>query len=242
VSAPSPPRDWVSFEEDDGSVWLFDASFLCSNWTCIFGDGCKGVHEVDTTELGHGCCSYGAHFADAADRKRVRAAAKRLTAAQWELKKEASRLGGAIAKNEDGDWMTRIVDDACIFLNRPGFEGGSGCALHRAALEADEHFLEWKPEVCWQLPLRLTHSADENGRSVHTLREWQRRDWGEGGLEFHWWCTESPEAFVGARPVYEELRGEIIELVGQDRYDWFVEHIRSRPRTQILPHPARRTR
>jgi hypothetical protein len=242
VSAPSPPRDWVSFEEDDGSVWLFDASFLCSNWTCIFGDGCKGVHEVDTTELGHGCCSYGAHFADAADRKRVRSAAKRLTSSQWQLKKEASRLGGPIAKNDDGDWMTRIVDDACIFLNRNGFEGGSGCALHRAANEADEHFLEWKPEVCWQLPLRLTHSADENGRSVHTLREWQRRDWGEGGLEFHWWCTESPEAFVGSKPVYEELQGEIIELVGQERFDWFVDHVRARPRAQILPHPARRRR
>ena len=47
------------------------------------------------------------------------------------------------------------------------------------------------------------------------LREWKRRDWGEGGAEFHWWCTEDPEAFVGHRPVYEELRDEIVELVGE---------------------------
>ena len=139
----------MSFEEEDGSVWLFDASFLCSNWSCIFGRGCKGVHSEDTTDLGHGCCSYGAHFADAADRKRVRAAAKRLTREQWQYKREASRLGGPITKNEDGDWATHVVDDACIFLNRNGFEGGTGCALHRAAADAGEHFLEWKPEVCW---------------------------------------------------------------------------------------------
>ena len=31
---------------------------------------------------------------------------------------------------------------------------------------------------------------------------------------------------MGSKPVYEELRGEIVELVGQDRYDWFVDHIR----------------
>ncbi len=94
--------------------------------------------------------------------------------------------------------------------------------------------------MCWQLPLRLTQSTDENERTTHTLREWQRRDWGEGGDEFHWWCTESPEAFVGRRPVYEELKDEIIALVGKRRYQWFVDHVQSRPRAQILPHPHRR--
>jgi hypothetical protein len=232
-----PPRDWVSFEEKDGSVWLFDASFLCSNWTCIFGNGCKGVLVDDATELQQGCCSYGAHFADASDRTRVRAAAKRLTKEQWQLKSAAAKAGGPIHRNEEGDWVTRLHDEACIFLNRPDFEGGPGCALHRAALDAGDHFLDWKPEVCWQLPLRLTHSTDENGRSTHTLREWQRRDWGEGGLEFHWWCTESHDAFVGHQPVYEAMRGEIIALVGKRRYQWFVDHVRSRPQAQILPHP-----
>ncbi len=56
--------------------------------------------------------------------------------------------------------------------------------------------MDCKPEVCWQLPLRLTHHLDEVEHSTHTLREWKRRDWGEGGAEFHWWCTEGPEAFV----------------------------------------------
>ena len=77
--------------------------------------------------------------------------------------------------------MTRLVDDACIFLNRPGSAQGAGCALHVAALEAGERPLDWKPNVCWQLPLRLEHSTDENGHVTSRLRDWKRRDWGEGG-------------------------------------------------------------
>ena len=96
--------------------------------------------------------------------------------------------------------------------------------------------------LCWQLPLRLTASTDENGRTTRTLREWERRDWGEGGAEFHWWCTESSDAFVGHRPVYLEMADEIIELVGETPYAWFTDHIASRPKSQILPHPTRRTR
>ena len=49
----------------------------------------------------------------------------------------------------------RVVDGACIFLNRPGFAGGAGCALHLAALAADESPIDWKPSVCWQLPIKV---------------------------------------------------------------------------------------
>jgi hypothetical protein len=228
----------VSFTDADGDVWMFDATFLCSRWTCIFGNGCQGVLDHDATDLVQGCCSYGAHFADGPDRKRVEKYVKRLSDDDWQFRGEAKRLGGPIVRNEDGDWVSELVDDACIFLNRPDFPGGAGCALHRAALAADERPLDWKPEVCWQLPLRLTTSTDENGRVTRTLREWQRADWGDGGVEFHWWCTESPEAFVGDRVVYEELEDEIREMVGDEPYEWFVANIGSRPRSHVQPHPA----
>jgi hypothetical protein len=232
------PHDWVSFTDADGDVWMFDATFLCSRWTCIFGNGCQGVLDHDATDLVQGCCSYGAHFADGPDRKRVEKYVKRLSDDDWQFRGEAKRLGGPIVRNEDGDWVSELVDDACIFLNRPDFPGGAGCALHRAALAADERPLDWKPEVCWQLPLRLTTSTDENGRVTRTLREWQRADWGDGGVEFHWWCTESHEAFVGDRVVYEELEDEIREMVGDEPYEWFVANIGSRPRSHVQPHPA----
>ncbi len=237
-----PPRDWVSFTEDDGTVWMFDATFLMSSWTCIFGNGCQGVLDHDATDLNQGCCSFGAHFADAEDRTRVRATIGRLRKDQWQHKRTAKELGGAIAKNDNGDWVTRTVDGACIMLNRPGFEGGSGCALHSAAIEVGERPLDWKPDVCWQLPLRLETRVDDNDRTTYILREWERRDWGEGGQEFHWWCTEAPEAFISHRKVHEELADEIVELIGEGPYQWFREHIASRPDSRILPHPTVRVR
>lgn len=239
-SAPTPPLDvheWISFEDDhENRTWMADATFLRSNWSCIFGAGCKGVLDDDATHLQQGCCSYGAHFVDDDDVQTVVSAVVRLSPDRWQFAKKAKR-NGFLAPSDDGGTMTRVVDGACIFLNRPDFPGGAGCALHAAALEAGERPMDWKPNVCWQLPLRLEHHTDDHGYVTSTLREWKRRDWSEGGKEFHWWCTESPDAFVGKDPVYRYLRDEIVGLVGQEVYDRWVELL-ERPRWTPLPHPA----
>ena len=182
----------------------------------------SGILDAPAPELTQGCCSYGAHFVDDDDVANVVKAFVRLRPDQMQFHAKARRGGflrpGEPARTATPITVTRLVDDACIFLNRPGFAGGAGCALHIAALEAGERPLDWKPNVCWQVPLRLEHSTDENGHVTSRLREWKRRDWGEGGADFHWWCTESPEAFVGdgaGLPVAS--RDEIVELVGQRR-------------------------
>ncbi len=164
----------------------------------------------------------------------VVAASSRLRKRHWQHQRQG-RLGGVLA-DEDGVTVTRKVDDACIFLNRPDFAGGPGCALHVAALEAGERPMDWKPDVCWQVPLRLEHATDDNGHVTSTLREWKRRDWGAGGAEFHWWCTDSPDAFVGRVPVVEHLRAEIVALVGEPVYARIARLLRSV--AVPLPHPA----
>ena len=134
--------------------------------------------------------------------------------------------------------VTRLVDDACIFLNRPGFAGGAGCALHIAALDAGERPLDWKPNVCWQVPLRLEHPTDDNGHVTSRLREWKRRDWGEGGDEFHWWCTESHEAFVGDRTRLRVPRATRSSSSSGGRiYDLLVEQL-ERPGWIATPPPG----
>ena len=62
---------------------------------------------------------------------------------------------------------TRVVDGACIFLNRPGFAGGAGCALHLAAVDAGESPIDWKPSVCWQLPIRVDWEPRPTAPSGH---------------------------------------------------------------------------
>jgi hypothetical protein len=237
------PHEWASFEVD-GATYVFDLTFLTSTWTCIFGAGCLGVLTEPAPEMVHGCCSYGAHFTDKRDRKRVLAAAEQLSAEQWQFRGEAAERGGPIRKDGDGVYVSELVDGACIFLNRPEFPTGAGCALHQAALAADERPLDWKPEVCWQLPLRLDNHVDDNGHLTWTLREWKRRDWGEGGEEFHWWCTESPEAFEGGHGglVYETMRDEIVEMVGAEPYELLCAYLKDRGTERLLPHPAVRRR
>lgn len=227
----------LTFEDPkEQRTWLFDATFMRSSWKCIFGEGCQGVLDVPSPELNQGCCSHGAHFVDEDDVANVVKAVVRLTPENWQMKSKATTKG-FLKRTKGGDTVTRIVDGACIFLNRPGFAGGEGCAFHIAALQADERPLDWKPNVCWQLPLRVENASDANGWVNTTVREWKRRDWGDGGSDLHWWCTESNDAFVGREPVYKYLRDEIIETVGRKVYDLLVEAL-ERPTSEPLPHPS----
>jgi hypothetical protein len=237
-TVPDDLHEYVSFEDpEEERTWVFDITFLASAWTCIYGHGCQGVLTGPAPELEQGCCSYGAHFIDDADIAAVERAAARLTDEQWQHRRKGRR-GGFLRTQDDGSRITRLVDGACIFLNRPGFPGGAGCSLHQAAVAAGERPMDWKPDVCWQLPLRLQEHTDEHGHVTSMLREWKRRDWGEGGFEFHWWCTESPDAFVGADPVFVTMRDEIVELVGERPYSMLVDVLAARRPKTRLPHPA----
>jgi hypothetical protein len=210
-------------------------TFLRSSWSCIYGAGCKGVLDDDATEMQQGCCSFGAHFVDDADVSTTMEYVGRLGKKHWQFRKIGRRDG--VLDTDEGATVTKVHEDACIFLNRPGFEGGVGCAFHIAAVDAGERPLDWKPDVCWQLPLRLEQHTDDNGYVTSTLREWKRRDWGAGGAEFHWWCTDAGDAFVGKVPVYQYLRDEIIEMVGEHVYQQMVA-VLERPRAIRIAHPA----
>ncbi|HEY6426405.1 MAG TPA: hypothetical protein VIX84_04155, partial [Acidimicrobiales bacterium] len=93
---------------------------------------------------------------------------------------------------------------------------------------------------------REDHVDDDEGHVTSTVRQWDRRHWGAGGREFHWWCTEAPDAFVGSQPVYREMQAELTELVGAKIYDQLVALLRERDRRRgqgvPLPHPAVRRR
>jgi hypothetical protein len=239
---PDELHDWISFEDPgEQRTWMFDATFLRSNHRCIYGSGCEGILDGPAAEMEQGCCSYGAHFVDDDDVQTVVRSFVRLSPRHMQFHAKAVRGGFLRPGEPDAEGnpttTTRLVDDACIFLNRPGFEGGTGCSLHIAALEAGERPLDWKPNVCWQVPIRLEHFTDDHGHVVSRLREWKRRDWGDGGAEFHWWCTEAPEAFAGSEPVYRSSADEIIELVGRQIYDLMVAQL-ERPRSTPLPHPV----
>lgn len=234
MAVPKDLHDYIAFEDpSEDKTWIFDATFLRSSWTCIYGNGCQGIYTTPTPEMQQGCCSMGAWFLDDDDLARVETFAQRLTAGNWQF---IARRGDRFWRHRGkDDKTTRLVDDACIFLNRPDFHAGAGCALHLGALQAGERPLDWKPTVCWQLPLRLEEEDDAHGHRTAILREWKRRDWGDGGQQFAWWCTDSPLAFVGGDPVYKSLRAELVEMVGAEVYKMLVAQLE---RPVPLPHPV----
>lgn len=236
-------REWVTIPVPgkESSRWECDVTFLASPWTCIFGAGCQGVLTEPAPELGHGCCSYGAWFTGKADLKRVERVAKDLTDGEWQFRSVGLAKGIAAKVGKEGR-RTRLVDDACIFLNRPGFPAGPGCALHQHAIRTGRHFVETKPDVCWQLPLRARDREEEDGSTTHVLSEFSRQGWGEGGEEFAWWCTEASEAFVGAEPVYRSQERELREMMGDAPYDALAAYLDARGAAgpPPLPHPAAR--
>lgn len=241
-----PNREWVSFDdpEEDGRRWQVDVTFLLSSWQCIFGCGCQGVLTERAPELVEGCCSYGAHFSDRKDRDHIVRVSKQLTADEWQFRDQGRKKGiyARVGKDEDGhtEWRTRLQDDACIFLNRVGFDGGVGCALHVHAMRTGQHHSDVKPEVCWQLPLRRIDDEQDDGTVVSTLTEFARDGWGEGGDDFAWWCTEAPEAFTGTAPVYESLGVELRKMLGAKLYRRVVAYLDERRSARPAPvvHPT----
>ncbi len=191
----------------DGTTWDVDGEFLSSSWQCIWGRGCQGILPERAEVLGQGCCSVGAELLDD-EVTTVEALGLSLDPARFQFADEAS-TGGVV---DDGR-ATRVVDGACIFLNRPGFDGGEGCALHLAALDEGDSPIDWKPAICWQLPLKV----DVGDGGVRHLRRWRPEDWGDEPVA--WCCTDrsaEPSAYVGSEPVVDSLYEEIRAIVGPE--------------------------
>jgi hypothetical protein len=238
---PVFPRAWVEFVDpaDDEQVFRCDLTWLTSSWTCIFGRGCQGIYAERPDD---GCCTLGAHFADEDDEKRVAEHVARLTPEDWQNHRAGRKRW--VDVEEDGERKTRVHKGACIFLNRPGFPGGAGCALHGYAMNHGLHFVQTKPDVCWQLPIRRTYRDVElpDGESYLevTIAEYDRRGWGPGGHDLDWYCSGNTEAHVGTAPVFESNEAELVELMGRPAYDELARHCHEhlRSRSALALHPA----
>jgi hypothetical protein len=238
---PGFARDHLEFTDpaDASQVIRADLTWLLSSWTCIYGAGCHGVVEGREAD---GCCTHGAYYSDEEDEERVAGFVARLKKKHWQYADVGRKKGWSVEDELDGEpaRKTRVVDGACLFLNRPGFSGGEGCALHGLALREGLHPLETKPDVCWQLPIRRTQEVvvrpDDTEVVVSTLGEFDRVGWGEGGADLHWWCTSSPEAHVGADPVVVSYGPEITALIGPAAYQELLRLCTERAGLPL--HPA----
>ena len=228
--ADAPATRWISFSDHDNTTWLFDLTFLTSGWSCTFGSTCKGTEPDDNGA--RGCCAHGAYLVDEDERDVIIEMTNRLTTDQWQNHHLVVEPHDLFV--DDGDEvMTRRADDACIFLNRPGFAGGHGCALHIGAVENSERPLDWKPTVCWQVPFRLEEYEDAAGTRTVVVRAWRRSDWGGGGDDFAWWCTDELPAGTPTTATWLHHKDELTELVGEWPVGLLSEYLAEQGETAV---------
>jgi len=174
---------------------------------CIFGRGCQGVLTEPTPELGHGCCSYGAHFRTARTRAHRAHRQAGCSPAEWQY------AGG---RPQERRWWPRSGRTGApagrrrLHLPQP-FRASRRCrlALHLHALNTDVHFIETKPKVvlAGADSGASTNDPDARASSCRPSRVGDAKAGADGGLDFAWWCTEAPEA-SGRQPVYRSLRAD----------------------------------
>ncbi len=208
--------------EDGSTRWRLDAGFLTSAFTCIWGAGCQGIHDERHPELMDGCCSVGVVLADEEEAMNVVALAATIEPARFQ---HAGLIdAGGLLDRAGPRWSTRVVDGACVFLNRPGFDGGAGCALHLGAEAAGDAPTDWKPRTCNRVPVRVEEHR-ELDETVVTVRAWRRDDWGPGGETMAWWCTEADEAYVADSPLHRRIEPELLDVLGSEVLEAFRRHV-----------------
>lgn len=254
--APDFPRQWLEFTnpDDNNHVFSIDLTWIESYYSCQFGTAnCRGIVEGFSQV---GCCNHGAFLCDETDREQLFDAVRRMPKHYWQhrpdtvdayLKSDRIDIEPWLEWDElDGDegepepaLKTTLVSGACIFANRADWETGPGCAIHQWALAEGEDLTVVKPEVCWQLPLRRLEAWEERADGVEILRttitEYNRRGWGNGGEDFHWYCTTAPSCHSNSIPLWQSCETELRVLMGDAAYEVLADHChrRAQARTQL---------
>ena len=200
--------------------------------------GCQGVLTGPAADLEQGCCSYGAHFVDEEDEATTLAYAERLTAEQWQFNDVGQAQG---RRHQDatrtGEIKTRARRRRLHLPQPPGLPG-----RHRVrAAPRRPRGRRAAPRLEARGVLAAARCASRTtptttGTSPRPCASGSGATGATGGDEFHWWCTEDPEAFVDHEPVYETMRDEIVEMVGRDGLRP-VRRACSGPRAGAVPSP-----
>ena len=201
----------------DGDVtWRFDRAFLTSNWTCIWGRGCKGILDEPAEHLNQGCCSIGAETdrrRRSHDHLRVGGDARRRflpTPLGHRRRRRVQRRHPH--QHQSGRRRVHLLQQTWLRRGR-----GVRAAPRRSARRTNHR-------PCGSHRCAGNCPSKSTGRCNPTAPRSPRS---AGGSEatgattvysMHWCCTEGPEAYVGDRPVVESLADELIAVVGEPVY------------------------
>lgn len=200
-------KKWVEVKVNDSRL-LCDVEFLLSGYECTFGKGCPGV--LGNSDVG--CCYLGTTIYDK-ELDEVTRRVSMLTPSDWQFHgAKWSRKNKTGHKSEKRQTTTVVHNgvEGCVFANRHDFEGGAGCAFHRAALVRGENPIDWKPEICWTVPIQLDYIAENNLAVLRQVGHWDWSGVDEQELSvLNWWCTDDNSAWQSSTPVFVSLAQEL---------------------------------
>jgi hypothetical protein len=84
--------------------------------------------------------------------------------------------------------------------------------------------MDWKPRICWQVPLFFAIEAKTETTTVRASRAVDSG--GEGILD--WWCTEHPDPFNADQPVYVTMEAELRRVCGDHIYHELAAYCQAR--------------
>lgn len=206
-------KRWVEVATSE-SRWIIDLDFLMSSYQCNWGNGCKGINQ-ERPDLG--CCANGAYLTEE-DEELLAKRVPQLTPDIWQNHGvdylEPVREPNKFRIKRKIGYKTALVDkndpvSGCVFANREGWGGDTGCALHIAANRAGEDFIDWKPQICWHMPLLVDYSEEAD---LHILRMFH---WTKD--EYDWFCSQDEVSWNGEKPLYLTMERELKALV--ESYD-----------------------
>ena len=220
-------NQWVDFPHPElsGWVWRIDVSLMVSHYGCIYGRGCKGTTSVPE----FGCCAIGFSHTDHQDAARMDRHVAKLKDEEWQYHQYRKNWWEKKDEETNGG---KIVDGACVFLNRADHPNGPGCALHQAALKRGKNPVNWKPDICNMVPL---HVDAFNEQRVTTLGRYHSYDWRadknpDALFLFDWWCgcdNEDNTAWDNDNMLVITMADTIIKILGKDIYAKLTDYIRS---------------
>ena len=94
-----------------------------------------------------------------------------------------------------------------------------------AALRGARARSDWKPRICWQVPLFF--DTDDETPDHHGARVADCRSWGRKG-NIDWWCTERHDAFSADQALYVTMEAELRRVCGDAVYDELAAYCKSR--------------
>ena len=91
--------------------------------------------------------------------------------------------------------------------------------------------MDWKPRICWQVPLFF--DIDDKTKTT-MVRACRTVDWGGEGI-LDWWCTEHQDAFSADQPLYVTMEAELRGVCGAAVYDELAAYCQARQTLTLLP-------